>query len=372
MGFSDRFWGYSKLYTSEVDSEQDGPLLAEGKAAAVPRRRPSLRYIILIPLLAVVFFVGFSLGIFLDLEQLPLSKSAVKTDQISRCTNPVIRREWRSLSTQEKDVYLGAVQCLSRLPSKINPDSTLHDDFAWVHSRFRKSSHNSAAFLAWHRYFLHLYETTLRERCSYNGHMPYWDWSLDWESLFASPVFSNTHGFGSNGNLSLPPTLNFGTCVTEGPFAGLTLSFAGQETKRHCLSRGFQDEGLRGYSGEGVSPAALEEVLSKNDYVSFFSALEEGPHDTIPNMIRGDFWLLTAPNEPTFFLHHGMLDRLWWMWQQQDPENRLRQYIGPAYNGSMVAASLHDELEMGPFAKAVHAHDLVDTQAGILCYRYQG
>lgn len=33
----------------------------------------------------------------------------------------------------EKDVYIGAVQCLYSLPSEINPNSTLYDDFAWTH-----------------------------------------------------------------------------------------------------------------------------------------------------------------------------------------------------------------------------------------------
>ncbi|KAH8804897.1 hypothetical protein F5884DRAFT_859514 [Xylogone sp. PMI_703] len=368
MSILDRVWGYSKLHTSEVDPELEGPLLSED-TTVLPQQRTLLRHIVLIPIVAVVFFAGISLGILLNLERAPSSELTV-SPQPTRCSNPVVRKEWRSLSTQEKDVYLGAVKCLGRVPSVVNPNSTLHDDFAWIHSRIGKNSHNSAAFLAWHRYFIHLYETTLREKCSFNGNLPYWDWSLDWESLFSSPVFSSTHGFGGNGNTSLSPILNFGTCVTEGPFADLTLSFAGQETQSHCLTRSFQDEGLRGYSGEGVSPAAIEEVLSKEDYASFFSAIEEGPHDTIPNMIRGDFWYLTAPNEPTFFLHHGMLDRLWWMWQQRDPENRLRQYIGPASNGSMIAASLHDEMDMGTFAKAVHANDVVDAQAGILCYRY--
>lgn len=58
------------------------------------------------------------------------------------------------------------------------------------------------------------------------------------------------------------------------------------------------------------------------------------------------------------------------MWQQQDPENRLQQYHGPAFNNSDAEASLHDVMDMGTLAESVHVHDIIDTQAGVLCYRY--
>lgn len=133
MGFIDRFWGYSKVEASDAESEQNGPLLSEDERLEPPAR-PTLRYMILLPIAAIIFFVGFSLGILLDFEPQPQLEPEVQTAQSpTRCTNPVVRREWRSLSTMEKDVYIGAVQCLYSLPSEINPNSTLYDDFAWTH-----------------------------------------------------------------------------------------------------------------------------------------------------------------------------------------------------------------------------------------------
>jgi len=36
---------------------------------------------------------------------------------------------------------------------------------------------------------------------------------------------------------------------------------------------------------------------------------------------------LCSPGDPIFYFHHAMLDRLWWIWQMQDPENRLNAVV---------------------------------------------
>jgi tyrosinase len=34
-----------------------------------------------------------------------------------------------------------------------------------------------------------------------------------------------------------------------------------------------------------------------------------------------DFY--ASPGDPAFYFHHGMLDRVWWIWQMQDPDKRI-------------------------------------------------
>jgi tyrosinase len=114
----------------------------------------------------------------------------------ARCQNPSIRREWRTLSTDEKRAYLDAVVCLTSTPSIVGRNQTLFDGFPWIHTSIGKTgehrlpgtrahverrrlkltdvfypspAHHSAPFLAWHRYFLHIYETQLRSACHYSG-----------------------------------------------------------------------------------------------------------------------------------------------------------------------------------------------------------
>lgn len=54
---------------------------------------------------------------------------------------------------------------------------------------------------SWHRWLLYLFESELRNKCSYQGGLPYWDISLDntAESFVNSPIFDNVYGFGGNG-----------------------------------------------------------------------------------------------------------------------------------------------------------------------------
>ena len=34
-------------------------------------------------------------------------------------------------------------------------------------------AHDTAAFLSWHRWFLHIYEGVLQQQCGYSGHLTY-------------------------------------------------------------------------------------------------------------------------------------------------------------------------------------------------------
>jgi hypothetical protein len=51
------------------------------------------------------------------------------------CKNPIQRREWRTLSADEKNGYVAAVQCLGNQHSRLGLNHSLYDDFVWVHSR---------------------------------------------------------------------------------------------------------------------------------------------------------------------------------------------------------------------------------------------
>ncbi|PWY74371.1 Di-copper centre-containing protein [Aspergillus heteromorphus CBS 117.55] len=288
------------------------------------------------------------------------------------CQYPSVRHEWRTLSKGEQFEYIRAVKCLTHRPSRVRTNGTLYDDFPWIHATSGSFSHHAAAFLSWHRYFIQVFEDTLREDCGYQGTLVYWDWSLDWNNLTGAPVWDPETGFGGDGDMAGEITIGEGRCVTDGPFAGHINMFYGPKDHPHCLSRGFTDgEGHYGtIPGESVHPERIEDILSQEDYESFFFALEKGPHDTIPNGVRGDFFSFTAPYDPVFYLHHTQLDRLWWLWQERNPRERHFEYTGPASMGSDHMASVYDQLPMSGFVEPLRVTDIMNTESDFLCYRY--
>ncbi|EMC93898.1 hypothetical protein BAUCODRAFT_36350 [Baudoinia panamericana UAMH 10762] len=296
----------------------------------------------------------------------------VDTNSTTRCPQ---RHEWRTLSREEQQEYIRAVLCLRTIPSVLQPalNRSSYDDWPLVHSHVGYTTHNSAPFLPWHRYFLHLYEKTLRGQCGYSGALPFWDWTMDSMALEMAPVFSAADGFGGDGEVDGNITVGrTGRCVVDGPFAGITAEYYDVKYKPHCLSRGFRDfEGELGHmNGQDVTRESIEEVLELNDYEDFVVMMESKVHNAIPFGIGGDFETFTAPYDPVFFLHHTQLDRLWWEWQQRQPNNGTDLYYGHKERHSMEMASLDDEIDMMGLAPRVQVKQVMDTEGGILCYTY--
>jgi tyrosinase len=110
-----------------------------------------------------------------------------------------------------------------------------------------------------------------------------------------SPIWGES--FGGNGDKNGKHSVGHGHCVTDGPFANLTVRYFSAEEKPHCLSRGFlHGELLNERFGARVRPDALEAILDEPDYSVFNLKLEEGPHDAVPFGVRGDFSRETASN----------------------------------------------------------------------------
>ncbi len=74
--------------------------------------------------------------------------------------------------------------------------------------------------------------------------------------------------------------------------------------------------------------------------------------------------------QPLFFLHHTQLDRLWWLWQQRQPDKGLTAYGGHKERHSMKMASLEDEIGMRKLAPSIKVAQVMDVEGDFLCYRY--
>ena len=99
--------------------------------------------------------------------------------------------------------------------------------------------------------------------------------------------------------------------------------------------------------------------------------VHSGGHYQVGGDAGSDFY--NSPAEPTFFPHHGMIDRVWWTWQNMDIKNR--QYaiaggtslIAPGPNGTLA-----DTITLGDYVGApnVTIRDAMSSLAGPFCYIY--
>ncbi|KAK7969926.1 hypothetical protein PG988_008999 [Apiospora saccharicola] len=253
----------------------------------------------------------------------------------------------------------------------------------------------------------------------------YLDWTLDADTnakFLASPVFDTVHGFGGNGGhgqqqplrcrppsklthiamASDDPTAMGGGCVTEGPFADYQVSMGpGNSTKPnpHCLVRDINP----GFVRQMLGRAENAQVLAQPDFWHFTRRIEgatmgnschSAGHGGVGGASRrGESALVTAVLKPTkirqrigrdplFYLHHGVLDKLWDEWQRKDWEARKTDIGGPdtqfAYPYNYFGASpayknvtLGFEMNLGSIGGMKKISQAMDTMGGEFCYTYE-
>ncbi|KAF6798247.1 tyrosinase central domain containing protein [Colletotrichum sojae] len=349
-------------------------------------------------------------------------ESLRKRGQTATCTarNVAFRREYGSLSKKERLAYVNAVKCLQRLPPRTpaNVSSgarSRFDDFTVTHIQQTMTIHYTGNFMPWHRWFIYLYEKALREECGYTGYQPYWDWPKYASAPEKSPIFNgDPYSLGGNGdyvphdgpvitppdgvggsNIQLPAGVG-GGFVTTGPFANLSV---------HLGPVG----GLEGTApgpdgGLGYNPRRLKRDVGpamNQRYANYTTVLnlllkpnmaeyrllsegvpytpEIGPHGGMHYAISGDPGadLFTSPGDPAFWVHHGMMDRMWTLWQAIDPVRRHTDLNGGDYGHTTWANSppsnktqLTDMIDMGYTGPGIQIQDVMDTLSGPFCYFY--
>ncbi|UQC90160.1 uncharacterized protein CLUP02_15690 [Colletotrichum lupini] len=260
-----------------------------------------------------------------------------------------------AFSSQERKDYISAVQCLLTSPSKSDPEfapgaRNRYDDFVAVHINQTTKIHGTGNFLTWHRYFVWAYEEALRNECGYKGSQPYWNWLKYQDDLRKSPVFDGSDtslsGDGAflqhNGSVSgagaiVLPSGDGGGCVTSGPFKNMTVNLGpvhpgmdGLEASPtgklgynpRCLSRDlsnytastwFTNENMLNIT---VGAASKSIKLFQNELQGRFSDGFLGMHASGHFSVNGEASdLYSSPVDPSFFLHHAMVDRVYWLWQ---------------------------------------------------------
>ncbi|KAI8949572.1 Di-copper centre-containing protein [Xylaria longipes] len=325
--------------------------------------------------------------------------------------NAAVRRDWNSLCPSQKKEYIAAVKCLQTKPSIADPtfapgSRSRYDDFVAVHISQTLSIHGTGNFLTWHRYFTHAYETALRNECGYTGYQPYWNWLDHREDPGQSSMFDGSdtsfsgdgafvaHNGSVNGNGHVYiPSGKGGGCVTSGPFVDYVINLGpvfpiqdGMEPapvwlgyNPHCLSRDLS-------AFTAVNWLTLDNILNvtigaaSNSVYAFqnelqgrfddgFLGLHTAGHGVMGG-ISGD--LFGSPVDPVFFLHHGMVDRMYWLWQALHPSmaKTIAGTITLFNTPPSRDTSVDDIIDLGVNAPSLKISNVLDTLGGDLCYIY--
>ncbi|KAL8735376.1 MAG: hypothetical protein Q9166_000921 [cf. Caloplaca sp. 2 TL-2023] len=359
-----------------------------------------------------------------------------KRTTLDRCNQFTVhtRREWGAMSKLERKNYINAVKCLAKLPAKsdkkIVPGArSRFDDFVASHIQQAYNIHFSGNLFAWHRTFLWEYEQALRSECGYSGAHPYWDWAKYYLDPASSPLFDGSeYSLGSNGEyfphgatileaFGLKLTLPGGTGggrVYKGPFANFTvnLGLTPPDPEPAEVAR------LPIPSNDTVSvnnaflPVVAKSALDYNprpltrDINHFWSnqtkksdvefllkctnvdclektadgwataepvqpILHAAGHFTIGGLANDPF---ASPGDPAFYLHHAMFDRVWTIWQAQDPSKRTYQVGGtitPFNKPPSAAVTLNDVLKFEAAGPNYKMKDTLSAINGKFCYKYE-
>ncbi|KAH9986888.1 Di-copper centre-containing protein [Russula compacta] len=336
------------------------------------------------------------------------------------CTEPVVRREWRTFCAQEKAEWIRAVNCLSHLPHDpalapsvdpslslippVNASGSYYDDLVYMHMDLNTRIHFTGLFLPWHRWFVHVFEESLKSKCGYTGASPYWNWTIDAPDFHGSSFWKDSDPLSGLGGWGDP---NADFSVPDGGFRELHLSYPSP----HVLRRNFT---LRPFgiplvfftrplleANTSFSAPAIEKLLETpvGDYRGFQAAFEEFeaahgavhlitggdlggfcPSNAPPNCTEGPTW---SPNEPLFWMHHAMVDKVWFDWQHRNPQNAMSFFGGSVQalesldtyhqypNGGSPFLNLNSTMPADGMFPEVMIEDVFNTTSGILCYVYE-
>ncbi|XP_055897262.1 uncharacterized protein LOC106066172 [Biomphalaria glabrata] len=207
-----------------------------------------------------------------------------------RCT----RKEYRMLTDDERTRYHNAVNALKQ-DSSVPPNK--YDAIAMLHSgETNFIAHGGPGFLGWHRIFLMIYETALKE-VDPTVCLPYWDSSLD--NLLTDPSSSTIWTPQFLGSSQGP--------VTEGPFANWV------------TPEGVQLIRNVGADGELFTTTALADILSRTRHEEIVTSDLSDPrydlefhHAAVHVFVGGAMTRLdTATFDPVFYMHHAFIDYIW-------------------------------------------------------------
>lgn len=182
-----------------------------------------------------------------------------------------------------------------------------------------------------------------------------------------------------------------GGCVETGPFKNMQLHLGPFDVTEayhslradafrynpRCFTRSLNSNLASMFTNE----TCVDRLLASTDIVDFQRTINLNPsltglvgihgggHFTLGDTMADMF---ASPQDPAFTLHHGMVDRLWAMWQTGGRGRRHAMYgTSSIWNQPATPpVSLDTVLEFGVLGSPRTMRELMDPTAFEYCYRY--
>ncbi|TYZ62265.1 hypothetical protein PybrP1_010233 [[Pythium] brassicae (nom. inval.)] len=227
------------------------------------------------------------------------------------------RRNWDSLSTQDKTTYRNAIAAAM--------DSGAYIKFVEMHTEMRSEmeAHQQCMFIYWHRLFLVVFENMLRGQGSQYAcvTVPYWDWITAHNRMTngqcrsladCSAITSELGGAPGNAQqrqLSINGVGTAGRCVRASPIDHFCESGSARGNScARCVTRGAWDGAQ--IPGSASFASVRNQVFTGRNIGQFSPTLEQGVHNNIHAVMDGAMATFASPSDPVFWSHHAMVDAL--------------------------------------------------------------
>jgi len=277
----------------------------------------------------------------------------------------VVRKNWLSLTREEKHAFTDAVQALKQ--------SGVWDDYVLMHktaydtpcpwgeedpdTSHRNGDQKGPAFLPWHRAQLIMLEHQLQMVSNDSAlAIPYWNWMDD--SSLADPIHTPMWSFRGIGGTGRPSDDR----VVTGPFANWPQKYSTNgdafltRTLGQVLSHPARPEDFAAAFRQttyDTEPWSADSAVGFRNWVEGFYSSRGGGVDTLSMhssahaFIGGSMRWSTSPNDPVFYMLHAFTDALWTTWQARQLNDNsgstVLDHFAP-HKGGPIGHNLDDVL----------------------------